>query len=200
MASDPAAEQLARAARLRRMSLRRGFFQDARESLMQARPYRLWQSILADFRRFRMISLIVRLTAWVFTVVQTGALVLLTTAVFFVLLPLLGLALGVALLTALMDTRRSLRRMRRQLENRRVYVFFLADGGFGEGNALCFSQRADAAVLVVSPLWVSPRGLGRRKPYLNVRQEGAHLYLVRRYFFLSLRKKLLRPGQTVLVY
>ena len=55
MASDPAAEQLARAARLRRMSLRRGFFQDARESLMQARPYRLWQSILADFRRFRMI-------------------------------------------------------------------------------------------------------------------------------------------------
>ena len=200
MASDPAAEQLARAARLRRMSLRRGFFQDARESLMQARPYRLWQSILADFRRFRMISLIVRLTAWVFTVVQTGALVLLTTAVFFVLLPLLGLALGVALLTALMDTRRSLRRMRQQLENRRVYVFFLAYGGFGEGNALCFSQRADAAVLVVSPLWVSPRGLGRRKPYLNVRQEGAHLYLVRRYFFLSLRKKLLRPGQTVLVY
>lgn len=193
-------EQLDRTARLRKMSQRRSFFQDARESLLQARPYRLWQSVMAYIRRFRMISFIVRLAGWMFTIVQTGALVLLTTAVFFVILPLLAVILAGALITALLDTRRSLHWMKRQLEDRRVYVFFGIDSPFGQGNAMSFAERENSAVLIVSPFWVSPRGLGRRKPYLNVRQERAHVYLIRRYFFFSLRKKLLTSDKTVLVY
>ena len=90
--------------------------------------------------------------------------------------------------------------MKRQLEDRRVYVFFGIDSPFGQGNAMSFAERENSAVLIVSPFWVSPRGLGRRKPYLNVRQERAHVYLIRRYFFFSLRKKLLTPDKTVLVY
>lgn len=198
--SERIEEQLGRTARLRQMSQRRNFFQDAKESLLQARPYRLWQSILAYIRRFRMISFLVQLTGWIFTIVQTGALVLLTTAVFFVILPLLVVVLAGALLTALLDTRRSLRWMERRLHGRRVYVFFGIESAFGAGNAVSFAERENTAVLVVSPFWVSPKGLGRKKPYLNVRREHAHVYLIRRYFFLSMRKKLLTPDNTVLIY
>lgn len=186
--------------RLRQMSKSRGFFQDARETLLQARPYRLWQSILAYIRRFRMISFLLRLIGWILTILQTGALVLLTTAVFFVILPVLAAFVAGVLLTALLDTRRSLRRMQKQLSDRRVYVFFGTEGPFGEGNVRELSERPDSAVLVVSPFWVSPKGLGKAGFYVNVRQESDHLYLIRRYFYFSLRKKVLKPADSALVY
>ena len=182
------------------MSHRKGFLQDARETLFQARPYRLWQSILGYVRKFRMISFLLRLTGWILTILQTGALVLLTTAIFFVILPLLTAVLAGLMLTALLDTRHSLRAIRPRLSGKQVYVFFGETGAFREAEARALANEENTAVLIVSPHWVISRGIGKRRFYVNVRQEGNQLFLIRRYFYFTLRKRVLKKENTVLVY
>ena len=182
------------------MSARRGFFQDARDSVLQARPYRLWQSILGYVRKFRMISFILRLTGWILTILQTSALVLLTTAIFFVILPLLGAVLLGVLFTALPDLRRSLRLIRPRISGKRIYIFFGEAGDFRTREAHALASEENTAVLVVSPYWIAPKGLGRYRFYVNVRQEGERLFLIRRFFYFSLRKQILKKEDTVLVY
>ena len=182
------------------MSERRSFFQDAKETLLHARPYRLWQSVITYFRHFRMISFLLRLVGWIVTFLQTGALVLLTTAILFVILPLIVAFAAGIVLTALLDTRNSLRRLRKQLSGRRVYVFFGIPGDFGVKSIREFAAGENTAVLVISPFWLSAKGLNKRYYYVNIRRESKHLFLVRRYFFFPIRKKLLDPQNTVYVY
>lgn len=195
-----AAEQLKRVLRLRQMSKCRSCIQDIREALLQARPYRLWLSVWTYIRRLRAISLLLRLIGWILTALQAGTLVLLTAAVLFAVLPVLAALAAGILLAALLDTRQSLRRIQKRLDSRYVYVFFGSGGQFGEGNIRELSKMQNTAVLVVSPFWISSKGLGKSRFYLNLRQESEHLYLIRRYFYFSLRKRVLKPTSTALVY
>ncbi len=184
---------------LYRKSHLKNTFRDALSSLRRARPYRFWQTCLAYFRRFRMISYIIRVIGYLFALLQTGTLVLLTTALFFILLPLLLLSVGGMLLVAFLDMRKSGKKLKRIIGERRVYVFFAA-GEFGSSNALALSQREELICIAVSPHWISPEGPLSRRLYLNIRRESPNFFTIRRYFYFYVRKKILSLDQTVLIY
>ncbi len=186
-------------AKRRCVSRRKGVFEDIRKTVMEARPYRLWITLLAYFRRARTVTLILRITGWLLTLLQTGALVILTTLVFFILLPIVLLGSVVVFLIALSDTRRCLRRMQAYIGERRVFVFFSPLGEFGASHAKSMAS-ASSVVLVVSPHWISPSCLGNSSFYINVRRDGEHLFVIRRYFFFSVRKKILKSDQTVWIF
>ena len=163
--------------------------------------YRMWQSILALVRRFRLIAFLFRLLGILIAILQTGALVLLTTVLLLILLPLLlFLGLGI-LLTALLDTRRADRFLRSEgLEKTTVYILFPSrtSSEFWKQNALDLSRRG--AVLLISPRWIAPDGRGRRSFYCTVRKEAPNVYWIRKYYFFHLRRRLLSPERTVLIY
>lgn len=183
----------------RKISKRNGAFGDLREALIRARPYRLWKQLLVYLRRIRMISILIRVVSVIFSVLQAGTLVILTTAVLFILLPILLLLLTLGTVAALVDRRRSLRILERELTDKRVYVFFCIRGGFGEENARSLARSGDVAVLVVSPHWISPTAFGSRRPFVNLRREEESLFLIRRYFYFSVRKRL-DPSRLTLVF
>ncbi len=178
---------------------RRGVFQDLRETLTRARPYRLWKQMLVYLRRIRMISIALRVISFLFSILQTGALVLLTTAVFFILLPLLLLFFLLTAIAALLDRNRSIRLLERELSKKRVYVFFGIQGDFGRQNAHALASCKENAVIVISPYWVSGKGFGRKAPFLNLRRDSPSLFFVRRYFYFSIRKRL-DPDRLVLIF
>ncbi len=184
----------------RAISQRRGTLEDLRKTVLQARPYRLWVTLLAYLRRVRTVSLVLRVTGWLLTLLQTGALVLLTTLVFFILLPILLLGSLTILLVALLDTRHSLRTLRSVLSGNRVLVFFSPLGSFGAQHVLALAKDAQTVVLVVSPHWFSPACLGRSRFFVNLRRDGVRLFVIRRYFFFAVRRSLLDPNRTVLVF
>ena len=163
--------------------------------------YLHWKRLLSYVRKFRMITFTLRVITIILTILETGALVILTTAVFLVLLPIVAaLMLGI-LVTARIDSRRANQAMRKALEGKRVYLFFLPRG---EASFLCAWARELAregnAVVLISPYWISPAGISGRKFYFTVRKEETDLYLIRRYYFFSFRKQVLKKERVVMVF
>jgi hypothetical protein len=57
-------------------------------------------------------------------------------------------------------------------------------------------------VIVVTPYTVSGRGLGGRGRFFTARREADHLYVVRRHYFFTLRRRVLDrlDGEITVVY
>lgn len=197
--SPAPADVLKEIVRTYRKSQRKSLLRDVWASVKEARPYRFWQRILTYVRRFRMISFVVRILGYLFAILQTGTLVLLTTALFFIILPILTAVAAVLLTMAFLDVRKSRKRMEREIGERRVYVFFNL-GNFGAETAAALAKGEDRICLSVSPYWLTAEGHRGNRFYLNVRREDEHFFLIRRYFFFHIRKKLLKSDRTVLVY
>lgn len=169
--------------------------------------YRIWRDILSYLRRLRMIAWIFRIFSLLMTVIQTGALVILTTAVFLVLLPLAAaLMLGI-LLTALIESRRTNRFLKGFLEGKTVYILFASErsGAFFADSVRALSRCEDAVVLVISPYWISSKGnaltQGASKEfYCTARREASNIFLIRKYYFFSLRRRALESVRTVYLY
>jgi hypothetical protein len=196
--ANPSGDQLFRTVQALRMSTQKNALSDFLTTLRQAKPIRALQSILRYLRRIRLVALLFRILGWLLTLLQTGALVIFTTAIFFVLLPIfLVFSVGL-LLAALINTRQSRARLLSLTQGKRLYLFFSPQGAVGIRTIQELEARDDVAVLVISPYWISCEGLGRKGFYVNMRCFGNRLFLIRRYFFLSVRSRL--PKDTVWIY
>lgn len=199
---DTESERLTKeAVRNRRMVSHRFFFGYAYDQFTHTPLYSHWQNLLSLIRRFRTVAFLLRMLTVIVTVVETGALVLLTTALFLVILPLgAALMLGI-LLTALLESRRSNRLLRTQVTGKRVYVLFLhtAENAFLWQNAKSLANDGNT-VIVVSPYWISSKGLQKGNFYATFRRESKGIYLIRRYYFFSLRKHVLKDADTAFLY
>ena len=189
-------------AKNRKLVLHRFFFGFVYDVFTHTHLYAHWQSFLSLLRRFRTLAFIWRILTVIFTVLETGVLVLLTTAIFLVILPLAAaLMLGI-LITALLESRRTNRQMKHLLAGKRVCVLFLStkENRFLEQNAAMFSHRENTAVIVISPYLISPRGLRTGSFYCTVRPEAENIYLVRRYYYFSLRKHVFGDKDVAYLY
>ena len=167
----------------------------------QAPLYTYWKNLLDYIRRFRMIAILFRILTLLFSILQTGALVLLSTALFLILLPSALILTLVLLAAALVDSIRANRKMSIALKDKNVYILFLPREKclFLQANAKDLAARGNAVILI-SPYWISSNGFSKGRFYCTVRNEEKNLYLIRRYYFFSLRKKILQKEKCVFLY
>ena len=130
---------------------------------------------------------------------------LVTTAVLLILLPIALILMLVLLLLALLQSIRTNKRLRQELSGRTVYVAFGSIGedalsAFAKQNLLELSMRPNCACLWVSPHWIRSNGVLETGFYCTARKEAAHLYAVRRYYFFSLKRKVLNNAKTVYLF
>ena len=187
--SEAAEQQMRDVLEHRRFCSYRSFLAYAYDLVRHTRLVALWQRILTLLRRVRLLTVTVRLLALLFSLLQTGTLLLLSTALLLVLLPLLLLAMIVTLTVALFQSGKSNRLLRERTRERPIYVLFPAKecSPFFEGNVRSLAAQG-AIVLIVSPYWLSGKGLQRKGFYSTVRREAEGVYLLRRYYFFSLKK------------
>jgi len=146
--------------------------------------------------------LILRILSIVSLALRAGAFVLLATVLFVVILPLTAVMMLAILLTALLGARKTNRRLRDETKERRICVLFLAAD---TPNVFLFANAQDLAkrgytVLLVSPYLLSPRGMKKGHFYCTARAESEHIFLVRRYYFFSLRKHVIDERKATYVY
>lgn len=205
MASDDTAKQaraqLASADRKRRFSSRHSALSDIFKTVTETSPYRLWKEFLAAFRRFRTVTVLLRLSGWILAALQTGTLLILSTAVFFVLLPLVGVLSVLLFLIAFLDRRRSKKRLQAELADSREVCVFFSTGKVTACTARELAAEKERVVLIVSPFWFSGRGTdgARACYYANLRMESERIFLIRRYFFFSARR-MLGDRRVALIY
>lgn len=179
----------------------RSFFGYGYALLQKARLYVLWNQILTYIRRFRMVSLVLKVISFLFALLQTGTLVLLGTLLFLIVLPILTSLLLGLLITAVLESRRTDHHLRERIVNRRVLVCFAptSQTAFFRQNVYDFAAR-DWVVLAISAHWVSPRGFEKKRFYCTAREEIEGVYFVRPYYFFHLRRKVLKKEQAAYWY
>ncbi len=190
------------ALRNRRLIRHRFFLTYAYDTLTHTSLWLQSKRLLAHLRRIRTVALTLRILAFLFTVLQTGALVLLATALFLIVIPIGSAVMLGILLTALIESRHTNRRLRSETRNKRACILFLPTNeqdAFLWHNALDLAARG-YAVFLISPYWISGRGPASGRYYVTARTLSPHIYLVRRYYFFSLRRHVLRETETVCVY
>lgn len=177
----------------RRIKNHRFFLGYAYNLFRSAKIYTLWKSFLSYFRKIRMVSILIKVFSIVFGILQTGTLVILTTAVFLVVLPILTAFMLGILLTALLESRSSNKKMSAALDGKEIYVLFLSkqENSFLKSNAKSLASMKNRAVIIVSPYWISRKGLTAGHFFSTVRKEYENVYLVRRYYFFKLKKQVL---------
>ncbi|HBF15439.1 MAG TPA: hypothetical protein DDW30_07135 [Clostridiales bacterium] len=181
---------LGQARKNREVSARHNAFFDIFRAVSGTAIVRLWMEILSFLRRFRMLRIVLQVIGWFITVLQAGTLIVLTTIVFFVLLPLLAVLLVIVPLIALLDRRKSKRRLSEALSASREVMFFFTDGPVTAQSAIDLARDGRRTVLLVSPHWISGRATdgSPARLYVNLRRESEHVFLIRRYFYFSARK------------
>lgn len=162
---------------------------------------RLWMSVLTFLRRFRMLRIILQIIGWLVTVLQAGTLIVLTTIVFFVLLPILIFLPVTVTFLAMLDRQKSRKRLSAAIADSREVLFVFATGPVIAQTARDLTEKGGRTVLFVSPYWISGQTTNGSpaRYYVNLRQESDRVFLIRRYFFFCARK-LVRAKQITLVY
>lgn len=170
--------------------------------LRHARVYLLWKELLSYFRKFRLVAILIRVFTFLITILETGALVVFSTLLFLVLLPLLGAWMLGILLTALIEARKSNRVMQERLQEKKVYLLSLSkeENPFFSQNARALARDEKSAVLVLSPYWISGKGIDGNRFYCTVREDGENVYLVRKYYFFTLKKRVLADKELICVF
>jgi hypothetical protein len=172
-------------------------YQSVKESgigLFFRRVVRIW-------RRLRLVRIITAVTA---AVVAT----LLLSAVFLTLIPFFMLFALVAFLAVCLRAKATNKKMAEVLSGKRVRVMIFSDAvafrgdTFAEGCAKAMARESDTAVLVITPYFFSPRGLGGRGMFFTARREANDLYLVRKCYYFLLRRRVLDAvcGEVTFVY
>ena len=164
--------------------------------------YTVWKSILTYLRGARTVALILRVITVLFSFLQTGTLVILSTVLLLILLPILLFTMIVTLLTAAVQARKANRQMKRLLLNQKICVFFLPREShpYFEQTVRTFAKRQDTAVLLCSPYWIISRGICSKGAFCTVRRECENVYLVRRYYFPSLKRNVLAGMDVTVIY
>ena len=126
--------------------------------------------------------------------------------------PLALLILSVAIITpialVILSFRRANRTLQRELADRRIRIMIppckgaLAPHTFFIRNARAMAAEEGVTVIVVTPYTVSGRGLGGRGRFFTARREAENLYVVRRHYFFTLRRRVLDrlDGEITVVY
>lgn len=170
-------------------------------ALTQTPIYAHWQHLLAYLRRFRTFVFIARVLTVLLGALQTGALVILSTAILLVLLPISLFLTVTVLLIARIRSRQANRRLHALIGIRSVCILFLSasHNPFLAQNARSLAEDG-RVVIVVSPYWISAKGVSKGKFYATFREESPQIFLVRRYYFFHLRRHVLADKAVAYLY
>ena len=175
-------------------SFPRYLWHSVRENELYQRIWRFW----IRFRRYRLISRIITITATLLTVMGTGAAILILSLITLLILPVILLLAGGTMLLGWFRRRRQNALLRREIADRTVYLLFLGTlrkNSFSAYTAHQLALAPQSAVFVISPYSWSVKGLGGEGFYINARQEAPHLFLLRRHYFFFFRQ-LLKNSRT----
>jgi len=168
------------------------------QQLRAASPIQRFKHFWSIFKAFRTVAFAFRITTTVFLFLETGTLFLLSAAVLLVLLPIVALILMGSILIAALRSRKANRQMEKILSEKKVYVQIPTTEELTEHTVAEHADESSCVSLVVSPYWVSRKGIcASGKFYFTVRKEMPSVYLVRRYYFFSLKKHVLTKCKNV---
>lgn len=161
--------------------------------------FKLYRKFLDYLRKYSFITTTLKIVSFIFTFLETSAVFILAASFFVVSLPLTFLVGYAALLLTMFGKRRAKRKVKKAIEDKKVTILFpqrgkaLSEDSFFAGMTRDICRRTGGVAIVVSPYFYSTRGISKSKRlFLSMRDESNGILLVRRHFFFSLKRRILK--------
>lgn len=144
---------------------------------------------------FKNSLLFTRIFKWVmiiFQYLQAGAFVILYTAVFIIIVPIILLLSSLTLIVTLVIRNDNARRLIRDIKKEAVFIIPTSRDKLTDNSILQkVNQYQNGTVLVISPYFFKRFGVVKNgKMYLCYRKEKENVFILRNYFFFYFRRRL----------
>lgn len=170
--------------------------------------YALYKKGLAYFRKFKLVSTVMRVISSIFAILGTGAFfIFLSGALIFIIPTVLLFCMGIYVINALARAK-AFKRIKASIDEREIVVFFLPRER--DGTRLSYFSKAvadtsrdtDRFVIIVSPyFFISDELSDRRAGFYPVAKfDKENLCFLRQHSFFLLRKRILEPNDDKTVY
>ena len=151
---------------------------------------------MSGFRKFKLVSTIIRITSSILAILGTGAVFIFISGTLIFFIPVFILLCASAYLTGMIFRKKAFKRLEPMLYEKNIFIFFPSVGKpFQSGsyfrNLISSETDPDTFTVVVSPYLISSKGLGGRGYYPVIRMEKTNVCLIRKNAFFALRRKLL---------
>lgn len=161
--------------------------------------FQLYRKIIVYARKYALITTTLKILSFIFSFLQTGAIFVIAASLFVVSLPFTFIGGYAALIFTFFGNKKLKKKTAQMLEGKKIAVFFtqkgrsLDDSSFFAGMVRELCDRTDGVAIIVSPYFFSPRGItDNRRFYLSLRNETDNIIIVRRHFFFTVRRKMLK--------
>ena len=167
----------------------------------------IWQRLLTITRRFRLLSLTLRMFIRLITFLETGTFVLLYVLLIAIALPLVLLGSLFLLIIGILQHKKCASHLAALFDehaNTHIYVCFahpaaLQPHRYFGGMVRALAEEKQNIVLVVSPYFARNHGIAGRHAYLAMRRDAPRLYLIRRHLYFHLRRRLFTRDQNRII-
>ena len=180
------------------MFSKKNFFSFMFANLKHTSLFNIYKRIIHVIRRYTFLTTTIKIVSVLFLFVETAALFLLSTSAFFVSVILTFITSHILALLTLFVRKKSNQENLKILTGKNVTVFFPPKdrafdvGSYFSGFAQAEAQRENTVVVIVSPYNFKAVGLNSsRRSYYVSRSDGENILLVRRYYYFTLRNKII---------
>ncbi len=185
--------------------MNKNFYGFLRAELARNRLVGLIDTAMRYYKPFRIIRRVFTFISLAVTLLGTGVALLILTVLSLVILPIAVLIGFAAVFCSMLGVRRARRRLGDELKGKRVEMVFPSRERMYDGSDyLCawaeHTARNGEVMIVVSPYFVSPRGLFGRKRYLTLRAEQERVYILRKFAYFRLRRHFEKLAERVVCY
>ena len=163
------------------------------------------------FRKFKLISTIMRVMSSAFAILGTGAFFIFFSGALVFIIPIIVAFCATIYFMGTISRAKAFRQIEKESKHKSIYVFaptkerpFERTSYFRHSLKRIAEEENDSFIIVISPYLFSALGFGGDgvKFYPVARFEGKNICIVRRHSFFLLRKRILEPAakRTVYIY
>ncbi len=171
-----------------------------RYALKNASLFRVYSQIINTVRRFTFVNTTIRIAIFLLTIVNSGAIFLISTSTFIVSLPFMFLLSGVGAMLTLLGSRKATQINRPILTNKNVCVFFPAKKSairkdtYFSGLVQSMGEQPNTVCVIVTQGFFFSRGTtGRKRLFFASRVDADNLIIVRRHYYFKLKQSIILP-------
>ena len=161
--------------------------------------FRLYKKIVSVLKKYTLITVSLRIAAYILTAIQSSAIFVVALSLFVVSLPVTFIFGYLALILSFFGRRRVIKRTKEMISDRAVTVFFAQRGdsltkdSYFAGMIKDHTERTGCVSVIISPYFLSSKGIsGSKKLFFIMREEEKDVIVIRRHFFFSLKKLLFK--------
>lgn len=184
----------------------KGYFSYLWKVIKAHSVYKLFEKYNGYFSRFRLISRVIKISAFIFIALQTSAILFISAVILSVVIPPIILGFATLLLISAARLPHDGKLLEEMIADRKVIILFpprhckFGCGGFLYRN-ICELADRGYAVIAVSPFMLSPKGVSEsQRLFANIRIEDEKIFTIRRQYFFFINKRILQKHEKRVIY